>query len=113
MHQLFPLFLANLVQDKENKVKDMTDMMGLKSEIYWIVTYIFDYALYFVVMMFLIIAGAIFQVIFVAGSFDITSSAFSPSTHLEVISSCLLSGVMFLLLNLSWYPLCLAPERFL
>ena len=63
------MFLANIVHEKESKIKDMTDMMGLKSEIYWIVTYIFDYVLYVVVILFLIIAGVVFQVNFCQISF--------------------------------------------
>jgi len=61
LHQLFPVFLSNIVYEKESKIKDMMDMMGLKSDIYWLVTYIFDLILYILVICFLIIAGNVFQ----------------------------------------------------
>jgi len=61
LHQLFPVFMANIVYEKESKIKDMMDMMGLKTDIYWIVTYIFDLILYVLVILFLILAGYVFQ----------------------------------------------------
>jgi len=60
LHQLFPVFMANIVYEKESKIKDMMDMMGLKTDIYWIVTYIFDLILYVLVILFLILARKVY-----------------------------------------------------
>lgn len=59
--QLMPVFLANIVYEKESKIKEIMSMMGLKMNIYWVVHYVFDFFVYFIVMMMLIIAGLIFQ----------------------------------------------------
>ena len=79
MVQLLPVFLSAIVYEKESKIKEMMTMMGLNLTVYvqlqflcyshniysyWVVHYIFDFLLYFGVMMFLIIAGLIFQVKF-------------------------------------------------
>jgi len=61
LNQLLPVFMASIVYEKESSIKDMLSMMGLKSEIYWIVHYLFDYGLYLCVMFFLIAAGYLFE----------------------------------------------------
>eukprot|EP01122_Echinamoeba_exundans_P012286 TRINITY_DN5094_c0_g1_i1.p1 TRINITY_DN5094_c0_g1~~TRINITY_DN5094_c0_g1_i1.p1 ORF type:complete len:939 (+),score=203.70 TRINITY_DN5094_c0_g1_i1:58-2817(+) len=47
-HLLFPVVLQNLVFEKEFKLREIMKMMGLKTWIYWLVTYIFSYMLYLI-----------------------------------------------------------------
>ena len=56
--------MANIVTEKENKIKEMMSMMGLKMNLYWLVVYLFDYILYLGVIFFLIIAGFLFRIRF-------------------------------------------------
>eukprot|EP01117_Protostelium_nocturnum_P005730 TRINITY_DN2068_c0_g1_i1.p1 TRINITY_DN2068_c0_g1~~TRINITY_DN2068_c0_g1_i1.p1 ORF type:complete len:1746 (+),score=587.77 TRINITY_DN2068_c0_g1_i1:107-5344(+) len=59
LQQLLPVFVTNIVAEKETKTMEVMNMMGLKMPIYWIVHYIFNYCLYLVVMIFMVIFGAI------------------------------------------------------
>jgi hypothetical protein len=84
LHQLLPVFLANIASEKELKIKEMTSMMGLKMPVYWLVQYIFNYILYLGVIIFLIIAGFIFQIPF------FTINAFGSYFILFIVSFVLL-----------------------
>ncbi|KAJ3435955.1 atp-binding cassette transporter subfamily a abca [Anaeramoeba flamelloides] len=48
LHMLFPVFMVSIVYEKENLLIDLMKMMGLKTRIYWLVNWLFDWALYFV-----------------------------------------------------------------
>lgn len=43
---LFPVFVEGVVDEKQNKLREIMKMMGLHTSIYWIVTYLFDIILY-------------------------------------------------------------------
>jgi len=45
---LLPVFMSNQVNEKEHKLRDIMKMMGLRPQIYWFVTYIFNYVMYLV-----------------------------------------------------------------
>eukprot|EP01113_Clastostelium_recurvatum_P025339 TRINITY_DN3048_c0_g1_i1.p1 TRINITY_DN3048_c0_g1~~TRINITY_DN3048_c0_g1_i1.p1 ORF type:complete len:846 (+),score=207.73 TRINITY_DN3048_c0_g1_i1:85-2622(+) len=55
------IFVQNIVYEKEHRLRESMKMAGLKMHVYWIVTYIFDYVLYLIVMLVLIIYGNILQ----------------------------------------------------
>ncbi|GAM21696.1 hypothetical protein SAMD00019534_048710 [Acytostelium subglobosum LB1] len=44
---LLPLFVFSIVLEKQERLRDMCLMMGLKMRNYWIVTYLFNFLLYF------------------------------------------------------------------
>ncbi len=43
---LLPVFMSNLVNEKELKLREIMRMMGLKTHVYWVVNYIFHFSLY-------------------------------------------------------------------
>lgn len=43
---LWPVMLQGIVHEKENKLREIMLMMGMRTEIYWLATYIFYYCLY-------------------------------------------------------------------
>jgi ABC-type multidrug transport system ATPase subunit len=47
---LLPVFIYNIVLEKQEKLREMMKMMGLKMRNYWIVTFIYDVILYVVVL---------------------------------------------------------------
>jgi len=57
---LLPVFMSNAVAEKETKLREIVRMMGLKTHIYWIVSYIFNYVLYLCIMFVIIIMSVIF-----------------------------------------------------
>eukprot|EP01121_Diplochlamys_sp_Union-15-3_P000931 TRINITY_DN10786_c0_g1_i6.p1 TRINITY_DN10786_c0_g1~~TRINITY_DN10786_c0_g1_i6.p1 ORF type:complete len:784 (+),score=104.40 TRINITY_DN10786_c0_g1_i6:45-2354(+) len=58
---LFPVILAGIVKEKEEGLREIMKMMGLKVHIYWLVTYFFNYILYLVTVFLIIILGAAFR----------------------------------------------------
>lgn len=52
---LLPVFMSNLVLEKELKLREIMKMMGLKTHIYWIVNYLFNFALYLIATFLIII----------------------------------------------------------
>jgi len=43
---LIPLFMYTIVLEKENRVREMMKMMGMRMSTYWTINYFFDYTLY-------------------------------------------------------------------
>ncbi len=46
LQQLLPVFMANIVGEKEQKITEMMAMMGLQMRVYWSVLYLFNYVLF-------------------------------------------------------------------
>ncbi|KAJ6248938.1 atp-binding cassette transporter subfamily a abca [Anaeramoeba flamelloides] len=61
LHFLLPVFLIIIVYEKEHKLIDIMVMFGLKMKIYWIVNFIFNYCLYFFLIILFYIAGYALQ----------------------------------------------------
>ncbi|PRP80817.1 ABC transporter A family member 2 isoform 2 [Planoprotostelium fungivorum] len=57
LQQLLPVFISNIVSEKESKTTEVMSMMGLKMPIYWIVQYLWDYLLYICVVTLYVVAG--------------------------------------------------------
>lgn len=58
---LMPVFIANLVTDKQEKVLLMMQMSGLHMSIYWLVAYIYDMFLYGIVALVIYLTSYIFK----------------------------------------------------
>eukprot|EP00276_Gloeochaete_wittrockiana_P009781 CAMPEP_0184651222 /NCGR_PEP_ID=MMETSP0308-20130426/8796_1 /TAXON_ID=38269 /ORGANISM="Gloeochaete witrockiana, Strain SAG 46.84" /LENGTH=912 /DNA_ID=CAMNT_0027085281 /DNA_START=218 /DNA_END=2956 /DNA_ORIENTATION=- len=58
---LFPVVLGGIVYEKQNRLREIMKMMGLKMGVYWLVTYIFYYLLYFVAMTLMVALAAAFN----------------------------------------------------
>lgn len=54
---LFPVLLGTLVYEKQYKLREIMKMMGLKTEVYWVVTYVLHYLLYMVATMIMVFVG--------------------------------------------------------
>jgi len=61
LHLLFPVFVSNLVSEKENRVRELGFMMGLKGSVYYVVHYLFDYILFTLTAIFLVVSALVFQ----------------------------------------------------
>ena len=57
---MFPVILGNLVYEKEYKLREIMKMMGLKIEIYWLVSYVINLLLYLIAMLLMIAIAAAF-----------------------------------------------------
>jgi len=64
LHFPLPTFLRYIVYERENRLRDIMQMMGLSSSTYWIVTYISFLLLYIVVAGVTTIVGVILQLDF-------------------------------------------------
>lgn len=102
---LLPVFLGNLVTEKEFKLKEIMKMMGLKEHIYVISTYLFNLILYAIAMTLMWLVawamgfryfidnsfGAIFLLLFIWGNLMIAmaflaSTCFTSSRTATVVS---------------------------
>eukprot|EP00003_Mantamonas_plastica_P032330 TRINITY_DN874_c0_g2_i8.p1 TRINITY_DN874_c0_g2~~TRINITY_DN874_c0_g2_i8.p1 ORF type:complete len:866 (+),score=355.67 TRINITY_DN874_c0_g2_i8:567-3164(+) len=45
-HIMLPVFLSSIVYEKEHKILSVMKMMGLRTNIYWMVNYVFDLSLF-------------------------------------------------------------------
>jgi ABC-type multidrug transport system ATPase subunit len=61
LHFMMPVIMSAVVYEKESKLTEITKMMGMRSDAYWIVTYFFGYLLYFAVAMTCFILGLVFK----------------------------------------------------
>ena len=59
---LLPVFVYLLVLEKKEKHLEMMRIMGLSKSTYWIVNFIFNYCLYLVVLLIVLVLGLIFQI---------------------------------------------------
>jgi ABC-type multidrug transport system ATPase subunit len=57
---LLPVFMSNAAAEKETRLREIVRMMGLKTHIYWIVSYIFNYIMYALVTIIIIILSTAF-----------------------------------------------------
>lgn len=77
---LMPVFMANLVTDKQERVLLMMQMSGLRMWIYWLVAYIYDLTLYS------LIAGSVYITSFIFQMRMFTQSRSGrPRINLEII----------------------------
>lgn len=60
LHMIMPVIITAVVYEKEHKLLEITKMMGMRTPVYWAVTYIFSYLLYFVTAVFMLILGNAF-----------------------------------------------------
>jgi len=58
---MLPVFLSNIVSEKEEKLKEIMKMMGLKESVYGVATYLFCLALYGIGMALMWIIGLIYN----------------------------------------------------
>lgn len=58
---LIPPFVTNVVIDKQDKILALMQMSGLKMPVYWFVTYLYYFAQYILVMIFLVATALSFQ----------------------------------------------------
>ena len=56
LSMLFPVFVNLIVYEKEQRLTQLMKMNGLRMSMYWLVNYVFCYALYFAVMIAFLIA---------------------------------------------------------
>eukprot|EP01114_Cavostelium_apophysatum_P020991 TRINITY_DN7191_c0_g1_i5.p1 TRINITY_DN7191_c0_g1~~TRINITY_DN7191_c0_g1_i5.p1 ORF type:complete len:1762 (+),score=405.22 TRINITY_DN7191_c0_g1_i5:86-5371(+) len=92
LHQLFPVFVSNIVLEKETKIKELMRMTGLKMWLYWLIHYLFDYFLYLIIVVILIISGAVFQFAwFLVNDFSIYIILFLIYGHLLIVQSFIAS----------------------
>jgi ABC-type multidrug transport system ATPase subunit len=60
LHMIMPVIITSVVYEKEHKLLEITKMMGMRTPVYWAVTYIFSYLLYFVTAVFMLVLGNAF-----------------------------------------------------
>ncbi|KAM9956625.1 hypothetical protein ACTFIR_003351 [Dictyostelium discoideum] len=66
---IMPLFIYSIVYEKQEKLRDLSLMMGLKIRNYWFMTYIFNFLIYFIIIVFVVGVSSIFGfAVFVKGS---------------------------------------------
>ena len=53
----FPVFLFQIVFEKEKKLIDIMKINGMKMTNYWLIQFLFNYALYVIIVIFYIYAG--------------------------------------------------------
>eukprot|EP00160_Parvularia_atlantis_P010481 Unigene2049_Nuclearia_a/m.6373 Unigene2049_Nuclearia_a/g.6373 ORF Unigene2049_Nuclearia_a/g.6373 Unigene2049_Nuclearia_a/m.6373 type:complete len:631 (-) Unigene2049_Nuclearia_a:124-2016(-) len=90
---LFPVFLLNLVKDKEERILVMMKMNGLKLPVYWLSEYIHFYILHIICTAVFIVTGFIFRLPF----FTLTAPGvyvllFFLWGHVQIIMAFLLSS---------------------
>eukprot|EP01112_Ceratiomyxa_fruticulosa_P013038 TRINITY_DN3645_c1_g1_i2.p1 TRINITY_DN3645_c1_g1~~TRINITY_DN3645_c1_g1_i2.p1 ORF type:complete len:881 (-),score=186.76 TRINITY_DN3645_c1_g1_i2:11-2653(-) len=87
---IFPVMLETIVYEKEGKLREIMKMMGLNMGVYWLVTYIFNYLMFFIMIILTWILasllrfrywtlnahGAIFGLIFIWGHVLVAASFF-------------------------------------
>ena len=61
LHLLFPVFLSNIVYEKEFHLRVIMKMMGLKMKVYWFVNFSFDAVLYAAVTGCFVLCGYLLQ----------------------------------------------------
>lgn len=54
---LLPVFMYAIVLEKEEKLLEMMKMNGLKMRNYWFVTYIFNFSMYFIMIVIFFVFG--------------------------------------------------------
>lgn len=57
---LWPVMLQGIVHEKEFKLREIMLMMGMRTEIYWLATYIFYYVMYMLTTLLIIAVACIF-----------------------------------------------------
>ncbi|EGC36362.1 hypothetical protein DICPUDRAFT_87445 [Dictyostelium purpureum] len=66
---ILPLFVFSIVVEKQEKLRDLSLMMGLKIRNYWIMNYIFNYLLYSIIVVFVVGVSSAFDfAVFTKGS---------------------------------------------
>ncbi|KAN0029592.1 hypothetical protein ACTA71_007723 [Dictyostelium dimigraforme] len=66
---IMPLYIYSIVYEKQEKLRDLSLMMGLKIRNYWFMTYIFNFLIYTIIIVFVVGVSSIFGfAVFVKGS---------------------------------------------
>ena|SRR3990167_1929596 len=47
---LIPVFMHTIILEKENRLREIMKIMGMKMSTYWLINYLFDYLMYCVVV---------------------------------------------------------------
>jgi hypothetical protein len=59
---LLPVFMHTIIMEKENRIREMMKMMGMKMSTYWALNYLFDFLVYCLVLAIFCIAELLLQV---------------------------------------------------
>jgi hypothetical protein len=90
---LVPLFMFTIVLEKENRVREMMKMMGMRMSMYWAINYLFDYVMYLVVVLLFVAAELVAQVrLFTQTSVPLLLVFFFLSGHTLISLSFFLSS---------------------
>lgn len=90
---LIPVFMHTIVLEKENRVREMMKMMGMKMSTYWMINYLFDYCVYLLVTILFITVEFIIQVrIFTQTNFFVIFFIFFIWGHTQIALSFFLSS---------------------
>ncbi|KAK5583708.1 hypothetical protein RB653_005306 [Dictyostelium firmibasis] len=66
---IMPLYIYSIVYEKQEKLRDLSLMMGLKIRNYWFMTYIFNFLIYAIIIVFVVGVSSIFKfAVFAKGS---------------------------------------------
>ena len=108
---LMPMFMTAIALEKQEKLREMMEMMGMSSWIYWLSAYLYDFALYTVIVALFIGAEVgvgvnvivqtdwrvTFMLFFLWGHAQI-ATAFLLSTFVDRVRTATVLGYMFVLL---------------
>lgn len=61
---LLPVFVYHLVMEKQGRLREFMKIMGMKTSLYWCITFFFDYVLYLGVIVIFITGGLIWELRF-------------------------------------------------
>eukprot|EP00761_Pharyngomonas_kirbyi_P012678 gb/GECH01012705.1/.p1 GENE.gb/GECH01012705.1/~~gb/GECH01012705.1/.p1 ORF type:complete len:859 (+),score=194.83 gb/GECH01012705.1/:1-2577(+) len=65
---LLPVFMYTIVLEKQNRLREMMKLMGMRMYNYWVLTYAFSFLLYLLSCLIFVIMSAIFQFRFITGT---------------------------------------------
>eukprot|EP01087_Luapelamoeba_hula_P013768 TRINITY_DN395_c6_g1_i1.p1 TRINITY_DN395_c6_g1~~TRINITY_DN395_c6_g1_i1.p1 ORF type:complete len:890 (-),score=121.35 TRINITY_DN395_c6_g1_i1:212-2881(-) len=91
---LLPVYVYNIVLEKQDRLREMMKMSGLKMRNYWMVTYLYDYILYLGVLIVVYALSYAFQfAIFTQGSIIFTLILFLLWGHAQIATSFVFSAI--------------------
>eukprot|EP01094_Clydonella_sp_ATCC50884_P004693 TRINITY_DN13724_c0_g1_i1.p1 TRINITY_DN13724_c0_g1~~TRINITY_DN13724_c0_g1_i1.p1 ORF type:complete len:845 (+),score=259.83 TRINITY_DN13724_c0_g1_i1:97-2631(+) len=92
---LLPVFLRAIVVEKEDRLREMMKMMGLRMSIYWGVMYLFNAVLYIIVMVVTIAVSLAFQLRFITQTSIIVQLLLWATWGMSLIAVSILLSVVF------------------
>ena len=89
---ILPVYVNAIVLEKQERLREMMKMMGLKMSYYWLTNYIWDFILYILVVIVLIVSSLVFQLrMFTQTNFLILILMFVGWGNAQIALSFLLS----------------------